>query len=101
MAKSSSVYTRVDPGLKEQVDQILTKLGLPMASAINLFLHQIVMHNGMPFELKLPAGAPLDISKMTKEQLNQELEKGYADYIAGRVVSASQVRENMRRKYNS
>ena len=101
MAKSSSVYTRVDPGLKEQVEQILTKLGLPMASAINLFLHQIVMHNGMPFELKLPVEVPLDLSKMTKEQLKQELEKGYADYNAGRVVSSSQVRENMQRKYNS
>jgi addiction module RelB/DinJ family antitoxin len=76
MPKSSSVYTRVDPDLKEQVEQILKKLGLPMASAINLFLHQIVMHNGMPFELKLAAPPQLDISKMTKEQLDEELEKG-------------------------
>jgi addiction module RelB/DinJ family antitoxin len=101
MAKSSSVYTRVDPDLKEQVEQILIKLGLPMASAINLFLHQIVVHNGIPFELKLPIEPPLDISKMTKEQLDEELEKGYADYRAGKVVSASQVRENMQGKYNT
>ena len=101
MAKSSSVYTRVEPGLKEQVEEVLSKLGLPMSSAINLFLHQIVVHNGMPFELKLPVEPPLDISKMTKKDLDEELEKGYADYKAGRVISASLVRENMQRKYNA
>lgn len=44
MSKTSGVYTRVQPELKEQVEQVLSQLGIPMASAINLFLHQIVLH---------------------------------------------------------
>ena len=99
MAKSSSVYSRVDPGLKEQVEQILEKLGLPMASAINLFLHQIVMHNGMPFDLKLPVEPIPDISKLAIEQHDDESEKECVDNKAGSVVSTSKVKVNMQRKH--
>jgi len=99
MSKSSSIYTRVDPELKEQVEQVLIRLGLPMASAINLYLHQIVMHNGIPFDLKLPNNAPLDYSSMTKAQFDREMEKGLDDLNSGQVTTSSQVRENMKRKY--
>ena len=99
MPKTTSVYTRVEPELKEQVEQVLLKLGLPMASAISLFLHQIVIHNGLPFDLKLPINKPLDYSMMTNEQFDAEMEKGLADYNAGRTMPSVQVREEMQRKY--
>ena len=98
MSKSSSIYTRVNPELKNQVEQILERLGLPMASAINLFLHQIAIHNGIPFDVKLPNKKPLDYSILTKEQFDEEMGKGLADLNAGRMVSATQVRESMQRK---
>jgi len=101
MSKTSSVYTRVEPELKEQVEQVLLKLGIPMASAINLFLHQIVLHKGLPFELKLPPRMPLDYSMLSREQFDAEMEKGLADLQAGRTVSSKQVRENMQRKYRT
>ena len=99
MSKTTSIYTRVEPELKEQVEQVLLRLGLPMASAINLFLHQIVIHNGLPFDLKLPKNKPLDHSKMTKEQFDAEMEKGLADYYLGRTLSSAQVKEKMQRGY--
>jgi len=99
MPKTTSVYTRVEPELKEQVEKVLFKLGLPMASAISLFLHQIVIHNGLPFDLKLPANKPLDYTMMTKEQFDAEMEKGLADYYAGHTMPSVQVREEMQRKY--
>ena len=101
MSKTTSIYTRVEPELKEQVEQVLLKLGLPMASAINLFLHQIVIHNGLPFVLKLPANNPPDYSMMTKEQFSAEMEKGFSDYNSGLTVSGAQVRETMQRKYRA
>jgi len=100
MPKSSSVYTRVEPELKEKVEQVLSKLGIPMANAINLFLHQIVLQKGIPFEVKIPQGAPLDYLALSKEQFDAEIEKGIASLEAGRVVSAKQVRENMQRLYD-
>ena len=99
MPKTTSIYTRVEPELKEQVEQVLLKLGLPMASAISLFLHQIVIHNGLPFDLKLPTNKPPDYTMMTKEQFDAEMEKGLADYYAGRTMPSMQVREEMQRKY--
>ena len=101
MSKTTSIYTRVNPELKVQVEQILERLGLPMASAINLFLHQIAIHNGIPFDVKLPNNKPLDYSLLSREQFNEEMEKGLSDLNAGRVISAAQVRENMQRKYKT
>ena len=38
MAKDANVFARVDASLKEQAENILTQLGMPMSSAINIFL---------------------------------------------------------------
>ena len=98
MRKSSSIYTRVEPELKEQVEQILTKLGLPMASAIHLFLNQIVLHNGLPFPVKLHGGNPPDYSTLTQQQFDAEIEKGIRSIEAGNTIPASEVRNNMQKK---
>ena len=58
-----------------------------------MFYRQIVLQRGLPFEVKLPANAPVklpanapaDASKLTEAKLDAELEKGYADVKAGRV----------------
>ena len=54
MAKTSNVYIRLDPRVKEQSETILNQLGIPMSNAIALFLQQVILQNGIPFELKLP-----------------------------------------------
>jgi len=99
MSKTSGIYTRVQPELKEQVEQVLSQLGIPMASAINLFLHQIVLHKGIPFDLKLPSRMPLDYSALSHEQFDAEIEKGMISWNAGKTVSAKQMREKMQRQY--
>ena len=101
MPKSSSVYTRVEPELKEQVERVLSKLGIPMANAVNLFLHQIVLQKGIPFDVKLPQRSPLDYSALSQEQFDAEIEKGIASLNTGRVVPAKQVREKMQRQFNA
>lgn len=89
MAKSANLYARIEPDVKEQAEEILAALGIPASNAITMFYKQIILQNGLPFEVKLPSH-PLDISRMTAEQLNAELEKGYADIQAGRTISAGQ-----------
>ena len=100
MPKSSSVYTRVEPELKEQVELILSKLGIPMANAVNLFFHQIVLQKGIPFDVKLPQRTPLDYYTLSQEQFNAEMEKGIASLNMGKTMSAKQVREKMQRQYD-
>ena len=99
MSKSSSIYTRVEPELKEQVEAVLSKLGIPMANAINLFLHQIILQDGIPFDVKLPPKKLLDYSLLSREQFDVEMEKGLADINAGRTLSSNQVRDSIQRKY--
>lgn len=44
---------RIDENVKKQADSILSELGLSMSAATNIFLKQVVRHNGLPFEIKL------------------------------------------------
>ena len=71
MAKDANVFARVDASLKEQAESILSQLGMPMSGAINIFLKQIVLRRGLPFEVTLPAktagGLTSDVSKLLKD----------------------------------
>ena len=43
---------RINDNIKKEVTPILEDLGLSLSEAINIFLHQVKLHNGIPFELK-------------------------------------------------
>lgn len=100
MAKSANLYARIEPELKEQAEAILTSLGIPASNAITMFYKQIVLQKGLPFEVRLPSERPINIGSLTDEQLNAELEKGYADITAGRAKSAKRVFNNIRKDYD-
>ena len=99
MARTSNVFARVEPEVKEQAEMILNQLGIPMSNAVGMFLRQVVIQRGIPFEMKLPANKPLDMSQMTKEQFDAEIQKGIADIENGRVYSVDEVEEEMHRLY--
>lgn len=50
MAKSASVYARIDPVLKEQAETILSTLGIPTSNAIDMFFKQIVLKKDFPLK---------------------------------------------------
>ena len=52
--KNSVVRARVGDELKNESEAILKRLGLSMAEAITIFLSQVTLHQGMPFEVKIP-----------------------------------------------
>lgn len=97
--RTANVYTRVDPDTKEQAEAILNQLGIPMSNAIGMFLKQVVIQRGIPFEMKLPSAKPVAIGELTKEQFDAELQLGMDDIAAGRVISADDVDAEMRRLY--
>lgn len=98
MAKSANLYARIEPDVKEQAEAILNALGIPASNAITMFYKQIILKKGIPFDVRLPEH-PLDISLMTSEQLNAELEKGYADMKAGRTIPAAEAFADIRKEY--
>ena len=99
MAKSANLYARIEPDLKENAEAILNVLGISASSAITMFYKQIVMHNGIPFELKIP-NHPLDINKITEDEFNKEIEKGLQDVENGHTIPAKEVFASIRNKYD-
>lgn len=55
---------RVDESNYQNAKDILAKLGLSYSQAIGLFNSLIVMHNGLPFDVRIP-------TPETKEALDQ------------------------------
>lgn len=99
MARTSNIFARVEPEVKEEAEKVLEQLGIPMSNAVGMFLRQVVLQNGIPFDVKLPKKAPLAYGSLSKEEFDAEMEKGMADLKAGRVLSADEADEHFRRKY--
>lgn len=99
MARTSNVFARVEPEIKEQAEQVLDQLGIPMSSAVGMFLRQVVLQQGIPFEIKLQKKAPPAYDSLTKDQFDAEIGKGMEDVRESRVYSADAVEEEMRRDY--
>ena len=95
MARTSNVFARVEPEVKEQAESILNQLGIPMSNAVGMFLRQVVIQRGIPFDIKLPANKPLSVSELTKEQLNAEIAKGMEDIENGKVYSAEDITQQL------
>lgn len=99
MAKSANLYVRIEPAIKEQAEKILSTLGIPASNAINMFYKQIILQRGLPFEVKIPDGTPIDINALGVEELHTELEKGYTDMKARRTKDAKTVFADIRKDY--
>lgn len=52
--KSETVRARIEPKLKHDAESVLSKLGLSFSQAIELFLCQVNMRKGLPFDVKIP-----------------------------------------------
>ena len=54
MTQTASINMRIDSQTKQQASKVLDKLHLSMSDAIAIYLRQIVYHQGIPFDLKIP-----------------------------------------------
>ena len=89
--KSSNVAARMEPELKEQAEMILSNLGIPASTAINMFYRQIVLWNGLPFRPCMPANYPKSRSEMTDDEFNARMAIGYAQAQADQSAPADEV----------
>ncbi|MCL2882542.1 MAG: type II toxin-antitoxin system RelB/DinJ family antitoxin [Coriobacteriia bacterium] len=99
MSRTANVFARIEPEIKEQAEDVLGQLGIPMSNAIGLFLRQVVLQRGIPFEMKLPSKKPLALGMLSEAEFNAEIEKGFADIAAGRVRPADEVFAEIQRDY--
>jgi DNA-damage-inducible protein J len=100
MAKTANLYARIEPQLKSEAESILDSLGIPASNAITMFYKQIVIQRGLPFNVQLPKNYPVDISNISDEEMNTELNKGYEQVKSGNTKSAQSVFDSIAKDYN-
>ena len=54
MPKNATINARVDQALKTRAETVLRKVGISTSDVITLLLHQIVLRQGIPFEVRIP-----------------------------------------------
>lgn len=90
MEKSATLNLRVNPSVKQQAESILKQLGIPMATAVDMYLRQITLTGGIPFSVTLPqAPAELNADQMSAQELRTALKAGYDDLLYGHVDEAA------------
>ena len=57
MGKSAYITARIEPTLKASAESVLQKLGVSTTDAITIFLRQVVMQRGFPFDVRIPNAA--------------------------------------------
>ena len=72
---------RIDADLSNQASKLLEGLGLSMSQAISMFLRQVVLQQGLPFEVKYPkrSGELWDAIEEAKQLEADPKTKRYTD----------------------
>ena len=91
MANSSSLYVRMDSSLKDGAESILKQLGITSSGAVQMFYQQIILHKGIPFDVKLPEARPVAIGGMSRQELDTELKRGMDALEQGQRCSVEDV----------
>ena len=89
MEKTATLNLRINPEVKKTAEIILTRLGIPMSIAIDMFLKQVTLTGGIPFAIMLPkAPDSVNADTMDAAQIRMKLSEGVSDIEEGRVRSA-------------
>jgi DNA-damage-inducible protein J len=75
MGKTGYITARIEPKLKARAARVLAAVGVSTTDAITMFLRQVVLRNGLPFEVRVP-------NAETKRAI-EELESGGGERFEG------------------
>jgi DNA-damage-inducible protein J len=80
MARTATIQARIDPEIKAQAQKILNTLNISLSEAISMYLTQVALQKGIPFELKIPN--ELTVETLRKSEAGLELnEVGSVDEL--------------------
>jgi DNA-damage-inducible protein J len=54
MGKTATIQTRINPEVKAKAQKVLDTLNISMSEAISVFLTQVTLHKGIPFDIRIP-----------------------------------------------
>lgn len=70
MSKTAIIQARVEPETKAAAKAVLKKLNISMSEAVSIFLTQVSLNNGLPFEVKIPNTLTEEVLKESDEGKN-------------------------------
>lgn len=65
---TTTVSFRTDADLRKDADRFFETVGMTMSTAINLYLHKIVMEQRIPFEISVPAMSKESIAALQEAE---------------------------------
>jgi addiction module RelB/DinJ family antitoxin len=102
MEKNATLNVRINPNVKKSAEMVLTQLGVPMATAIDMFLKQITLTGGIPFAVTLPkAPGGINTDNLSVSQIWDKLNEGLSDIDNGRVRPAREAFLRFKEKHSN
>lgn len=98
MEKTATLNLRINPVNKNNAENVLKQLGIPMATAIDMFLRQISMTGNIPFAVKLPAPQSINADMMSDAELEKALLEGFEQAEAGKFPDYEEIAQKFRNK---
>jgi len=84
VAKTSFIRARVDPRVKREAEAVLRTLGVDTTSAVTMFLKQVSLRKGIPFEIHIPNR---DTVRALKERLDGRTAYTDADELMSDILA--------------
>ena len=95
--KTANVLARVEPEVKQQAEEIMQELGIPVSVVINMLYKQIILKKGIPFSLSLSNNITT-LDEMDDASFNSVMEKGLMQAKNGESHSADEVFNLLRKE---
>ncbi len=98
MSKNATVSARIDKNVKDQAEDILRQLGIPVSVVINTLYHQIIARNGVPFSITLPT-KPRSLDELTQSELDAKLQHSYEQSLSRQGKPMDEVFDEIERRH--
>ena len=96
-SKTANVMARVEPQVKEQAEEIMDMLGIPVSVVINTLYKQIIMTRSIPFSLSVPK-VPVARDELDDAAFSAMMECGLKEAKADQSRLASDVFADLKRE---
>ncbi|MDD4615461.1 MAG: type II toxin-antitoxin system RelB/DinJ family antitoxin [Caldisericia bacterium] len=96
-SKTANILARVEPGTKEQAEEIMMELGIPASVVINMLYKQIIMTKSIPFPISIPSRL-IARDEMDSETFDAMMQRGIDEAKAGIVRPASTIFSELKQK---
>jgi len=78
----NTIRVRVNTTLKDQAEIVLHRLGFSVSEAVKIYLAQIVLHDGLPFAVRIPNGTTAKTLAATDRGKNLRKAKNVREIFA-------------------